>query len=168
LHNGAAGRNRRPRQGRQALRDKHCQVEHTQADCYGEKPGVQLARDPVEANQLLFHRRPHPPSFGYDKHTPVMLRCNIKTGKHLLKCVLIMFAPQRQAGGSGLPARKRIGIPAATAGDLAERPARSADRSAVVALRRDGATCIGPRISWQAHKEAAGKRQPTAGIIPEV
>src|ERR1700731_4187585 len=37
-----AGCSRRPRQRRQALRDEHCQVEHAQADRYGEKPSVQL------------------------------------------------------------------------------------------------------------------------------
>jgi hypothetical protein len=68
-----------PWQRRQTLRNEHGQVEHAQADRYGEKPRVQLAGDPVEANQVLFHRRPLAPSLGVDEHTPVMLQCNIKS-----------------------------------------------------------------------------------------
>jgi hypothetical protein len=151
---------------------RHCQVEHAQADRYGEKPSVQLAGNPVEADQLLFHRQPHAPSIGPSlgshKHTPVMLRCNIKTGKRLLKYALIVFAPQRWAGGSGLPTGTGIGFPAAAPHDLAQSLTRSANRSAVVALLCDGSTCIGPRISWRAHEKAAGKRQPTAGFVPEL
>jgi hypothetical protein len=75
---------RRPRQRRQAFGDQHGQIEHAQTDRYREQPGVQLAGDPIEADQVVLHPATSRSSLGYGKHTAVMLRCNIKTGKQLL------------------------------------------------------------------------------------
>lgn len=53
---GGGGWNRR--QYRQALCHQNSQVEHAQTDRYCEEPPVQLAGDPVKADQILFHPEP--------------------------------------------------------------------------------------------------------------
>jgi hypothetical protein len=88
-----ADRTRGWRQSRDALHGQDCQVEHAEANRYREKPSVQLAGDPVEAEHVLFHPRPRS-SLAINKHTLPMLRCNIKTGKALLKFWQIRFALQ--------------------------------------------------------------------------
>jgi hypothetical protein len=85
---------RRPRQGGQAFGDQHGQIEHAQADRYREQPGVQLAGDPVEADQMMLHPETSRSSFGCQQHTHRMLRCNIKTGKQLLNFAENAFAAQ--------------------------------------------------------------------------
>jgi hypothetical protein len=47
---------RQLRKGRHASDDQHREIEHGEADRDGEKPSVQFARDPVEADQMLLHR----------------------------------------------------------------------------------------------------------------
>jgi hypothetical protein len=90
---------RRLWQSRHALRDQDRQIEDAQADRYDEKPNVQLAGDPVKANQVLLHQLPHASSLATPKHTPVMLRCNMKTGKSLLKSVKIVLRRAYRASG---------------------------------------------------------------------
>jgi hypothetical protein len=116
-----------PWQRRQTLRDEHGQVEHPEADRDREKPSVQLTGDPVEANQLLFHRRPHAfiPRFrltyaGYAamQHKKLVNLCK--------KTALIAFAVQANWVGSGVKtangggiatvARPRVRPPAVTQG----------------------------------------------------
>src|SRR5215472_1957032 len=80
-----AGGHRGPRQRRHALGDQNGEIEHTQPDRDSEKPGVQLTGDPVEPDQIAFHRRPRMHTSAAENIRQIMLRCNIKTSKRLLK-----------------------------------------------------------------------------------
>lgn len=74
----------RPRRRRQTFGDQNGHIEHAQADRYREQPSVQLAGDPVEADQMVLHPAISCSSLGSTQHRPGMLRRNIKTGKRLL------------------------------------------------------------------------------------
>jgi hypothetical protein len=99
----------------------------------------------------MFHRRPLVPSLGSGKHTPVMLRRNIQTGKHLLKCVLILFAPQRIGPRFGTLSWNFL----SSGVRLAESSARIGDRSAVL-----GFTARRLHVRRPSNQLAGAKRPP--------
>ena len=75
----------RPRQRREAFGNQNGHIKHAQADRYCEQPGIQLAGDPIQADQVMLHPATSCSSLGCGQHRPVMLRRNIKTRKRLLK-----------------------------------------------------------------------------------